>query len=133
MVGNAPWRGRDLVLEGLLRALAGACWRGVDARLLIGGERSNATAVQVAALARRRAAELEVPCRWLTAVPGLSGHAKVVICDENVVVGSRSWSEGAPEAPSDSVCVTSASLSLRLGKRFDQQWSAAVIGSGVAA
>jgi phosphatidylserine/phosphatidylglycerophosphate/cardiolipin synthase-like enzyme len=133
LVGDAPWRDREFVMDGILLALAEARWRGVDARLLVGGAPSNPTMVQMADAARRRAGILRVPCRWLTDLPKLAGHAKVVISDDTIVVGSNNWMSG-PAVPArtvaqDSVCVSSASLAARLERRFSEQWQAA---AGVA-
>ena len=126
LVDGAPWRDREFVMDGILVALAEASWRGVDARLLVGGSRSSAMMLQVAEAARKRARILRVPCRWLTSIPKLAGHAKVVIADNHVLVGSHNWSSRPfeREAP-DSVCVSSVSLSHLLDKRFRQQWQTA--------
>jgi phosphatidylserine/phosphatidylglycerophosphate/cardiolipin synthase-like enzyme len=127
LVGDAPWRDREFVMDGLLLSLAQARWRGADARLLVGGARSNPMMVQMAEAARKRAGILRVPCRWLTDIPKLAGHAKVVIADDYVVVGSHNWMTGptAAKPAQDSVCVSSTSLAHRLERRFGEQWQAA--------
>jgi phosphatidylserine/phosphatidylglycerophosphate/cardiolipin synthase-like enzyme len=125
LVGESPWRAREFVMDGLLLALVEARWRGVDARLLVGGSRSSPAMIQMAEAARKRARVLRVPCRWLTNIPKLAGHAKVVIADSHVLVGSHNWTNGGVDAQSDSVCVASTSLALRLEKRFEQQWQVA--------
>jgi phosphatidylserine/phosphatidylglycerophosphate/cardiolipin synthase-like enzyme len=117
-------------MDGLLLALVEARWRGVDARLLVGGSRSSPSMIQMAEAARKRARVLRVPCRWLTAIPKLAGHAKVVIADNHVLVGSHSWTNGGADAQADSVCVASSSLAHRLEKRFEQQWLVAGQESG---
>ncbi len=123
---SAPWPKRESVMEGLLRELAEASWRGVDARLLVGGAETNATMVQLAETAQRRARELGVPCRAITSIPRVAGHSKVVISDDNVLVGSHNWSESGRDEQADSVYVTSGSLARVLDKRFRQQWLTAV-------
>lgn len=125
---SAPWRDRDLVMETLLVELAEASARGVDARLLVGGAESNTMMVQLAEAARRRASELAVPCRSIRSIPRVAGHSKVVISDDNVLVGSHRWSEsgaGVGDEHTDSVYVTSGSLARTLDKRFRQQWLSA--------
>jgi phosphatidylserine/phosphatidylglycerophosphate/cardiolipin synthase-like enzyme len=125
LVSGAPWRDREFVMDGLLLALAEATWRGVDARLLVGGARSNAMMVQMAEAARKRARVLRVPCRWITSIPKVAGHSKVVIADDHVLVGSHNWSNAGLDGQTDSVCVTSGSLARMLDKRFRQQWQSA--------
>jgi hypothetical protein len=120
---SAPWRDRELVMETLLVELADASARGVDARLLVGGGESNTTMAELAAAACRRAWELDVPCRSMSSIPRVAGHSKLVISDDNVLVGSHSWSEsGGGDEHTDSVYVTSGSLARVLDKRFRQQW-----------
>jgi phosphatidylserine/phosphatidylglycerophosphate/cardiolipin synthase-like enzyme len=129
LVGDTPWRDREFVMDGILLGLAEARWRGVEARLLVGGARSNPMMVQMAEAAQRRAGILRVPCRWLTDIPKLAGHSKVVISDDYIVVGSNNWMSGptvsARSPAQDTVCVASASLALRLERRFSEQWQAA--------
>jgi hypothetical protein len=126
---SAPWRDRELVMEALLVELADAAARGVDARLLVGGAESNNMMVQLAEAARKRAWQLDVPCRSITSIPRVAGHSKVVISDDNVLVGSHRWSESgggsSDDEHTDSVYVTSGSLARTLDKRFRQQWLSA--------
>lgn len=123
---SAPWRDRDLVMETLLVELADAGARGVDARLLVGGAGSNTVMAQLAEAARKRARELGVPCRSITSIPKVAGHSKVIISDDNVLVGSHRWSQsGGGDEHTDSVYVTSGSLARMLDKRFRQQWLSA--------
>jgi phospholipase D-like protein len=121
IVGGEPWHDRDRLVDGLLVALADAAWRGVDARLLVGGG-ASATMVQLAESAQRRARTLAVPCRWLTDVPRLGGHARVLIADDHVLVGSSDPSLRAYREPRESVCIVAASLADQLSRRFDGQW-----------
>ncbi len=129
VVGSAPWRDRAALLEGLMMALGEARWRGVDARILVGGSPDNPMTAEMAATAERRAGVLRVPCRWLTRTPQLANHARVVVADDHVVVATHGWLERAPTAAaSESVCVTSMSLARQLTNRFADQWSTAAGG-----
>ena len=124
---SAPWRDRELVMESLLVELAEANARGVDARLLVGGAGENTMMAQLAEAARKRARQLDVPCRSITSIPKVAGHSRVVISDDNVLVGSHRWSQtgGGSDEHTDSVYVTSGSLARMLDKRFRQQWVSA--------
>jgi hypothetical protein len=119
---SAPSRDRELVMEGVLRELAEVSWRGVDARLLVGGARSRPLMVELADAARKHARALRVPCRWLTDVPRVAGHSMVVISDDDIVVGSQPWSGTGRDGQTDSVYVTSGSLARALDRRFREQW-----------
>jgi hypothetical protein len=56
----------------------------------------------------------------------VAGHSKVIISDDNVLVGSHRWSQsGGGDEHTDSVYVTSGSLARMLDKRFRQQWLSA--------
>ena len=122
---SAPWRDQERILEGLLLELAGASRRNVDARLLVGAGPSNAPMIEVAAAARRRAAALGVPTRWVSSIPKVAGHSRVVIVDDNVLVGSHNWSESSTPGQPDNVFVVSGSLARTLDRRFRQQWTQA--------
>ena len=124
---SAPWRDREHVLEGLLLELAGASQRGVDARLLVGAGPSNAPMIEVAAAVRQRAAALGVPSRWVSSIPKVAGHSRVVIADDNVLVGSHDWSAPSTPGQPDNVFVVSGSLARRLDRRFREQWTQAAI------
>jgi phosphatidylserine/phosphatidylglycerophosphate/cardiolipin synthase-like enzyme len=132
LVGESPWRAGEFIMDGLLLALVEARWRGVDARLLVGGSRASPGMMQMAEAARKRARVLRVPCRWLTSIPKVAGHAKVVIADNHVLVGSHNWTGGA-SGQADSVCVASPTLAHRLDKRFEQQWREAGEEDGIPA
>lgn len=130
VIGAAPWRDREALMEGLLVELAEARWRGVDARLLVGGSPDNAMTADMARVAEKRAGVLRVPCRWLTRTPQLANHARVVIVDDHVLVGTHGWLERTENnLAKDSVCVTSMSLSRQLAERFNTQWRAAAGGT----
>jgi phosphatidylserine/phosphatidylglycerophosphate/cardiolipin synthase-like enzyme len=112
-----------LLVDGLLLAFAEAAWRGVDARLVIGGSRTNRKMIEMAETARKRAGSLALPCRWLTSAANRGSHAKLVIADDRVLVGSHNWSAGAFTGQTqDSVCVSSPALARVLGDQFEGQW-----------
>lgn len=74
--------------------------------------------------ARARALDLGVPCRWLTSVPVRGSHAKLVVCDERVLLGSHNWSAGAFDGQvQDSVLVESADLAAHLAPTFERDWA----------
>lgn len=119
---SAPWRDQERILEGLLLELARASRRGVDARLLVGAGPSNAQMIEVAAAVWSRGAALGVPSRWVSSIPKVAGHSRVVIADDNVLVGSHNWSEPSAPGQPDNVFVVSRSLARRLDRRFGEQW-----------
>lgn len=122
----APSRDREFFVSGLLMELAEANRRGVDARVIVGGAQASRTMLDLADAAQQRARLLNVPCRLLADIPRVAGHSTVVICDDEVVVGSQSWSGTGRNGQTDSVYVTSGSLARALDKRFQQQWTSAV-------
>lgn len=126
IVDLSPTRDRALAVDGVLRALAAARWRGVDVRLLVGGSRENLEIAETADVARARALALGIPCRWLTSRPGRGSHAKFVVADDRVLTGSHNWSAGAFGGQvQDSVLVRSPDLAAYLASTFERQWAAA--------
>jgi hypothetical protein len=126
---SAPWRDQERILEGLLLELARASRRGVDARLLVGAAPTRGETIRVAEAARGRAQMLGVPSRWLSSVPIVAGHSRVVVSDDNVLVGSQDGSGSSTPRPGpgqpDNVFVVSGSLARALERRFGQQWTLA--------
>jgi len=82
---------------------------------------------QTAFTAVRLARQHHVPARWLSRVGGTRGsHVKLVVADDNVLIGSHNWSGGAFSGQiQDSTVVTSAPLAARLASFFSSQWSRA--------
>ncbi len=109
----------------LLDALARARWRGVDARLLVGASRETPGIELANRVARAYAERIGVPCRQY--VPGRgtkSLHAKYLVADDQVVVGSHNWSHQSLQLDSElSVAVRSPDLATALGERFLQDWN----------
>jgi phosphatidylserine/phosphatidylglycerophosphate/cardiolipin synthase-like enzyme len=129
IVDVLPARDEDLLVDGLLQELQAARWRGVDARLLIGGSRTNLEIAQLSDFSRARAHQLQISCRWLTSKAGRGSHMKLVIADGQVLTGSHNWSAGAlTEQIQDSVLVTSLDLAAYLQGVFENQWKRADSG-----
>lgn len=123
IVDPDPINDDKLRVDALLRELAAAAWRGVDARLIIGGSRDNRDILDGCLLARSRANALGVPARLLAATEQRSVHTKMLVADERVLLGSHNWSPGALGGQrQDSVLVEDGTLSALLASRFEQQW-----------
>ncbi len=125
IVDTTMTRQRRLPVDDILQSLAEAAWRGVDARLLIGGSRDNIALAEVADAARTRAMAHGLPVRWLTSRKARGSHAKFVIADDAVLSGSHNWSPGAltgEQQTQDSLIVHSTGLCALLASRFETQW-----------
>lgn len=117
----------ELQVDALLRQLRMALWRGVDVKLLIGGSRTNLDLLEMSALAYARAQQLGIPCCWLTRKSEESSHTKMVVADENVLIGSHNWSGGAfTNQTQDSVLIKSKDLSTFLLSGFLKTWERAL-------
>jgi phosphatidylserine/phosphatidylglycerophosphate/cardiolipin synthase-like enzyme len=127
IVDLLPLRDKKLGVDGILQELDAAVWRGVDTRLLVGGSRTNFTIAHIAELARARALELGVPCRWLTSKNVRGSHMKLVIADEYVLTGSHNWSAGAfgGRQTQDSILIASADFAAYASRVFARQWARA--------
>jgi phosphatidylserine/phosphatidylglycerophosphate/cardiolipin synthase-like enzyme len=107
----------------LLQELQSARWRGVDVRLSIGGSRTNLEIAELSQFGRDVATELGILCIWRTGRSVRGSHAKVVVIDDFVVVGSHNWSGGAfSNQTQDAVVVESAALAASEAARFDAEW-----------
>jgi len=126
IVDPDPLEDSELVVDALLLDMAGAVWRGVDSRLLIGGSRDNARIRDACLLARARAQELGLPARLIAATDQRSDHAKIVVADDAVLLGSHNWSPGAlANQTQDSVLIRDAGLAGRFATRFEALWAIA--------
>lgn len=126
IVDPDPLEDSELLVDAVLHRLAAAAWRGVDARLVIGGSRDNARIRDACLLARARAAALGVPTRLLTATEQRSDHAKIVVADKRVLLGSHNWTAGAlTDQTQDSLLIDSTALAAYFATRFVKQWLAA--------
>jgi phosphatidylserine/phosphatidylglycerophosphate/cardiolipin synthase-like enzyme len=104
--------------------LRDAQWRGVDVRVLIGGSRSTFAIAEAAAVATAHLDDVGLPSRWLTSEKGVRGsHAKVVVADDTVLLGSHNWTPGAFHADTqDSVLIDSEALAEYFAARFEARW-----------
>jgi len=124
MIDLAPARDRKLRVDDVLIGLRDARWRGADVRLLVGGSRINVDMAELADTARGRALELGIPCRWLTSQKVRGSHAKIVVADDMVLLGSHNWSDASfTTETQDSVLVESADLAALMAVYFDEQWT----------
>jgi len=116
----------ELRVDSVLVELAGAAWRGVDVKLLIGGSRRNRQIRDAAMLAWVRARELGIDARLAAASKHNDSHAKLVVTDRHVLVGSHNWSRGMFGAETqDSVLLESAALAAALDTYFTGCWQKA--------
>jgi phosphatidylserine/phosphatidylglycerophosphate/cardiolipin synthase-like enzyme len=121
-----PRHDRDLKVFALLKELQAAGWRGVDVRLLIGGSRTNLEIAESANAARDVAASLAIRTRWLTSRPNRGSHAKMVVVDDRLILGSHNWSGGAfADQRQDSIALESPGLAEYLAAVFERQWQRA--------
>lgn len=129
IVDHALARDPMLRVDGVLVELAAARWRGVDARLLIGGSRTNHMIGRATLLAHARARELGIPCRLAAAGKAENTHAKLVVADDWVLTGSHNWAAGIfGDQTQDSVLLRGAALAASLGEYFERSWDAAPEG-----
>lgn len=108
---------------GVMREMAAAQWRGVDVRLLIGGSRTNLEMTDNSATALAVARRLKLTSRWMTARKSRGSHAKYVVADNEVLLGSHNWSLSAfAHSTQDSIWLQSAELAAYLCDAFTAQW-----------
>lgn len=117
--------GTDRPLERIVLELQAASWRGLDVRVLLGGSRQNLAIAETGAGSSRIFRDSGIASRWLGAKQQRGSHAKVVVIDDAVLVGSHNWSAGAFSGQhQDSVLVRSQDLSSFLSGWFNEQWQA---------
>ena len=118
-----PARDPSQFVDQILQDLAFARWRGVDCRLVIGGSRDNKDIAELSMATEERCKQLGVQARWLTRNEERGSHAKFVLADEYVLVGSHNWSPGTFGSEiQDAVLVRSGALASLLESRFLEQW-----------
>lgn len=122
-----PARDHDLQVNRLLEHLARTTWRGADTRLLIGGSHSNVSIAEASQAALEVGKGLGIDTRWLSAHVGRGSHAKLVVADNQVLLGSHNWSGGAlgGQQRQESLLVASADLAAYFSAVFDVQWDRA--------
>jgi phosphatidylserine/phosphatidylglycerophosphate/cardiolipin synthase-like enzyme len=107
----------------ILQEMAAAQWRGSDVRLIANGSRTNFAIAEAVATAVAVARQLNLPTRWLGARDRRGSHAKYVIADDEVLIGSHNWSpSGFLGSVQDSAWLRSPSLSAYLCALFAAQW-----------
>jgi phosphatidylserine/phosphatidylglycerophosphate/cardiolipin synthase-like enzyme len=123
IVDTSPALDRNLIVYSILLDLTLAAWRGVDTRLIIGGSRSNYDIALSAELARSLARVLDIPVRWMTSQKQQGSHAKLVIVDDLILIGSHNWSSGAygPQTQ-DSILIQSKAAASYFKSRFELEW-----------
>jgi phosphatidylserine/phosphatidylglycerophosphate/cardiolipin synthase-like enzyme len=113
-----------LTVLNVLHEMAAARWRGADTRLLIGGSRTNVEMAEGSATALAVARRLQLPSRWLTSRATRGSHAKYIVADDEVLMGSHNWSPSAfRHSTQDSVFVNSPQLAAYLADAFAAQWA----------
>ena len=126
IVDLTPPRDPKGLVYQLLVDCAGAAWRGVDVRILIGGSRTNFEIGRLAAVASHVGRSLGIETRWLTHYDVRGSHMKMVIKDNRVFIGSHNWSVGAfTNQTQDSIAIESETLAEYLTEIFETQWSRA--------
>lgn len=112
-----------LRVHDLLIDLKNAQWEGCDVRLIISGSKTNMQIAQAALTAVKAAAAMGLPAITpMSSRAGLS-HAKYVVADDYVLLGSHNWSPGtAGYQTQDSVLLRSPEYASYCGHLFDQQW-----------
>lgn len=123
LVDLDPSADRRHAVFGVLTELAAARWRGVDARLIVSGSRTNLAMAESAAAAVALANRLAIPTRWIGARARRGSHAKYVVSDDHVLLGSHNWSASSfLTATQDSILVRSPSLASYVAGLFADQW-----------
>lgn len=126
MVDLSPGPDGALAADDVLQALAGAAWRGVRVRLLLGGSRENLDILQASTAAWVRARALGLDTRLLASHKRRGSHVKLVIVDDWVLCGSQNWSHGAFFSQTqDAILLSSDGLAAQLGALFAAQWGRA--------
>lgn len=107
----------------LLEHLRDATWRGVDVRVLIGGSRTNLAIAEASQFGRDACQDLGIDARWLTGRDVRGSHAKMLVADRSVLLGSHNWSSGALTVQTqDSVEIESSALAGHLARTFELRW-----------
>lgn len=116
----------EVRVDWVLLELASARWRGVNARLLIGGSRNNPEIRGAALLAKARADELGIDTRVAAFSKDDSCHVKLVVSDNYILTGSHNWSRGMFGAETqDSVLLQSPALAAAMTVYFEEKWTKA--------
>lgn len=123
IIDLVPRCGKSSILK-LLSRLQRATWRGIDVRLLVGGSRKTFAIAEASQIAASVCASKGIVCKWLTGERNVRGsHAKMVIADNHVLVGSHNWSERLGNETQDSVLIHSKAIASNLAREFEKQWT----------
>lgn len=123
IIDIVPRAVRHSYVDELLCLIKAAHLRGIDARIIVSGSNTSLAILGTSAVAVKRIGQLGIPVRWAAKYKNPS-HAKLVICDNNVLIGSHNWSYNAFFASvQDSVIVYSEQLASVMATEFDQNWS----------
>ena len=126
LVDLTPGADGSTAVDDVLLALQAAVWRGVRVRLVLGGSRENLDILHATHAALLRARQLGLPARMLAARPVRGSHAKLVIADDRVLLGSQNWSHGAFFTQTqDGLLIDSTDLAAQLRAVFAAQWQRA--------
>jgi phosphatidylserine/phosphatidylglycerophosphate/cardiolipin synthase-like enzyme len=118
-----PDADRKHAVFDMLVELAAARWRGADVRLIVSGSRENLAMAESAATTVAIARQIGVSTRWLGVRPRRGSHAKFVIADDEMLLGSHNWSASAfLLSTQDSLLIRSPALARYLGGLFAAQW-----------
>jgi len=118
-----PFADRKHAVFDMLVELAAARWRGVDVRLIVSGSRGNLAMAESAATTVAAARQIGIATRWLGVRPRRGSHAKFVIADNEILLGSHNWSASAfLNSTQDSLLIRSPALARYLGGLFAAQW-----------
>lgn len=116
----------DIKVLQILRALQDAAWRGVEAKLLVGGSRENLAIAEACHIAMDLALSIGIDCRLLTNEERRGSHVKLVTVDNYVLSGSHNWSLSAISGQiQDSLLVKSPAMAAYMRKVFFEQWARA--------
>lgn len=114
---------REHAVLGILNELAATQWRGADVRLIVSGSRDNLVIAEATATAVAVSRQMGIPTKWLGARARRGSHAKFVIADNEVLLGSHNWSPSAfLTSTQDSAWFESPSLAAYLCSLFAAQW-----------
>lgn len=123
MVDLAVAADRGHVVLGILNDLAATRWRGVDVRLIVSGSRDNLAIAEATATSVAISRKMGIPTKWLCSRARRGSHAKFVIADNEVLLGSHNWApEAFNTARQDSAWFESPSLAAYLCSLFAAQW-----------
>jgi len=115
---------RQFLVDNLLRQLQAAKRRGVDVRVMVSGSNDSLSILESSAIANRRLRQLRIPVRW-GARSRRTNHSKILLCDDQVLIGSHNWSgDDFRGSTQDSLLVSSPGLCATLTLAFEKGWRA---------